>query len=191
MLALIYDVETSGLFNKRARPGDECQPDVLQLCAMLCDDERVYSVLNLYVHGERPIPAEATAIHRIDREMTAKVGVSRLRMCQLFSSFAKSADVLVGHNQDFDNFMMRSEMLKEGGNGQLMNKAQFCTMKASTKICKIPHKTPRHPEDYKWPSLQEAYKALVDPRGFDGAHDAFADVTATHEVYRVLRKQPD
>lgn len=191
MLALIYDTETTGVINWRLPPSHESQPDVVQLCAMLCDDSRVYTQINLFVHGDVPIPKEAFEVHRIDREMTARVGVSRLRMCHTFQAMAEKADILVGFNEDFDNMTMRAAMQREGGTGKIMNKSRFCAMKAATPLCKIPHAKPRHPEDYKWPKLQEAYKMLVDPRGFDGAHDAMADVMATREVYRVLRQQPN
>ncbi len=189
MLSLIYDTETTGIYQKRLPLKDPSQPDVVQLCAMLCDDTQVYTQVNLFVHSDVPIPKEAFEVHRINREMTERVGVSRTRMCQVFASMAQKADLLVGFNEDFDNMLMRIAMQREGGTGAIMNKTRYCAMKAATPVCKIPHKAPRHPEDYKWPNLQEAYKLLVDPRGFDGAHDAMADVLATREVYRVLRQQ--
>lgn len=189
MLSLVYDTETTGVYNWRLPPLDPSQPDVLQLCAMLCDEERIYTQVNVYVHGDTEIPQGAFDVHRIDRDMTARVGISRLRLCNLFASLVLKADVLVGHNEDFDNGVMRTAMLREGGNGKLLNKPRYCTMKRSTEICKLPSANPKHADTFKWPSLQEAYKILVDPRGFEGAHDAYADVKATYEVYRVLRKQ--
>lgn len=189
MLSLVYDTETTGVYNWRLPPTDASQPDVLQLCAVLADEDRTYTQVNVFVHGDTPIPQEAFEVHRIDRDMTAKVGISRLRMCQIFASMAEKADVIVGHNEDFDNSMLRTAMLREGGSGKIMNRPRYCTMKRSTDIVKIPHPKPRRPGEYKWPSLQEAYKHLVDPRGFEGAHDAYADVKACYEVYRVLRQQ--
>lgn len=186
MLSLIYDTETTGKYNYRLTPLDPSQPDVLQICAILCDEARVYAQMNVFVHGEDPVPQEAFEIHRIDRDMTARVGITRARACLLFDAMAQKADVLVGHNQDFDNAIMRSAMLREKGSGRIMNKSSYCTMKSATEICKLP-KTNGKP-GYKWPSLQEAFRLLVDPRGFEGAHDALVDVTATREVYRVLRQ---
>jgi DNA polymerase-3 subunit epsilon len=190
MMSLLFDVETTGKFNYRLPPGDDSQPDVLQLAAILADENRTYATLNVYIHGESPVPEEAYKIHRIDRDMTAKVGISRKRMCQIFADLLQKADVLVCHNTDFDVAMMRSSMLREGGNGKLLNKPLFCTMKRSTERCKIPHPKPFRAGEFKWPSLQEAYQILVDPRGFEEAHDAWHDICATREVYRVLCQHP-
>lgn len=191
MIALAFDTETSGKYNWRAPVTHESQPDVVQLCGMLVDETRIYSMFNVFIHADTSIPEEATKIHGVDRELTAKIGIQRKAACVLLANYLRKADLLVGHNIDFDVAIMRTAMLREGGDGKLLNKPTFCTMKQSTDICKIPHPTPRRPGEYKWPTLQEAYKKLVDPRGFEGAHDAMADVTATYEVFRVLRKQPD
>ena len=187
MLALVFDTETAGLYQRKLPPSHPSQPEVLQLCAWLVDDVKVYSSFNVFIHGESAIPKEAYEVHRIDRDMTARVGISRLRACQMLDAYAKKADVIVGHNLDFDIGIMKAAFHREGGTGVSLNRPQFCTMHNSTNVCKIPHPKPFRAGEFKWPSLQEAYTMLVDPRGFDGAHDAEADVRATYEVYRVLR----
>lgn len=186
MLACIFDTETTGKWDFKAPAFADHQPDVVQLCAMLADEERIYSAVNLFIHTETPIPEEARAIHRVDREMTARVGVSRLRACQLLDSFLKKADVIVGHNIEFDIKIMLAANLREGGQGAALKKPSFCTMKEATERCKLPN--PRFPDRFKWPTLQEAYTILVDPRGFEGAHDAMADARATYAIYRVLKQ---
>lgn len=187
MLALVFDTETTGLYNPRRIPSAECQPDIVQIFGMLADEERVYTHFNLFVHSEIPIPPEAYQAHRIDRNMTARCGVSRLRACQIFDSFAKKADVIVGHNVEFDVNVMRTAFHREGGKGTSLAKPLFCTMRSAVDACKIPHPNPRREGEFKWPTLTEAYTTLVDPRGFSNAHDAEADVRACYEVYRVLR----
>lgn len=186
MLACLFDTETTGIYNYRAPAGDDCQPDVVQLAAILCDEEQIYSAINVFVHADTEIPNEAFEIHRIDRLKTARIGISRMRTCQLLDSFAGKADLLVGHNIDFDVNMMLTATIREGGQGVNLKKPRFCTMKEAVPHCKLPN--PKRPGTYKWPSLQEAYQILVDPKGFSGAHDAMADLRATYEVYRVLRK---
>lgn len=186
MLACLFDTETTGLYDYRAPATADHQPDVVQLCAMLCDKERVYSAVNLFVHADTEIPPEAHAVHRIDRAMTERVGVTRLRACQLLDSFARKADIIVGHNVDFDINIMLTANYREGGQGLALKKTRFCTMKNSTELCKLPN--PKFPTKFKWPSLQEAYTILVDSRGFSGAHDAMADARATYELFRILHK---
>lgn len=188
MLACLFDTETTGIYDYRAPAGADHQPDVVQLCAMLCDEERVYSAINVFIHAETEIPKEAYEIHRIDRTMTARVGITRLRACQLLDSFARKADVLVGHNIDFDVNMMMTATIREGGQGANLKKPRYCTMKEAVPHCKLPN--PKRPGQYKWPSLQEAYQILVNSNGFSGAHDAMADARATYELYRFLRSNP-
>lgn len=191
MLALVFDTETTGLYDNRRIPSAECQPDIVQIFGMLADEERVYTHFNLFVHSEIPIPPEAYQAHRIDRNMTAKAGVSRLRACQMFDSFARKADLIVGHNVEFDINVMRTAFHREGGQGKCLAKPLFCTMRSSTEVCQIPHPNPKRAGEFKWPTLTEAFAKLVDPRGFPNAHDAEADVRACYEVYRVLRSKSD
>lgn len=186
MLACLFDTETTGIYNYKLPANHPDQPDVVQLCAMLCDKEKVYSAINLFIHEDTEIGEGAYNVHRIDRKMTERVGISRLRACQLLDSFARKADILVGHNISFDVNMMLAANYRSGGQGLSLKKTQFCTMKSSTDICKLPN--PKRPGAFKWPSLKEAYEILVDPRGFEGAHDAMADARATYELYRVLSK---
>lgn len=186
MLSLIFDTETTGIYLFNYPVDHPDQPDVVQLCAMLADEERVYTAVNMFIHTETPIPEEAYAVHRINREMTARVGVSRSTACRTLDNMARKADVLVGHNIDFDIKIMMAATLREGGAGEALKKTSYCTMRNSTDVCKIPN--PRFPTKFKWPKLTEAYEMLVDPRGFDGAHDAMADARATHALYRVLTK---
>jgi DNA polymerase-3 subunit alpha len=151
---------------------------------MLCDEQQVYSAINVFIHTETEIPEDAYKVHRIDRALTERVGITRLRACQLLDSFARKADVLVGHNIEFDINIMMAATLREGGKGEALKKPRFCTMKEAVEHCKLPN--PKRPGQYKWPSLQEAYTILIDARGFSGAHDAMADARATYELYRVL-----
>ncbi len=186
MLACLFDTETTGIYDFKATAKAEHQPDVLQLCAMLCDKERVFCAINVFIHADTDIPEAAYAVHRIDRKMTERVGITRIRACQLLDSFARKADILVGHNIDFDINIMTTASLREGGKAESLKKPRFCTMKSAVEHCKLPN--PKRPGSYKWPSLQEAYSILIDSKGFSGAHDAMADARATYELYRVLQR---
>lgn len=186
MLACLFDTETTGIYDFRAPVTADHQPDVVQLCAMLCDEEKVYSAVNLFIHADTEIPEEAYTIHRVDRKLTARVGVSRMTACRVLDAYARKADILVGHNISFDVNMMLCATIREGGGGQSLKKPQFCTMKNAVDHCKLPN--PKRPGSFKWPSLQEAYTILVDSKGYSGAHDAMADARATYELYRVLKR---
>jgi DNA polymerase III epsilon subunit-like protein len=97
---------------------------------------------------------------------------------------------LVAHNSDFDIKIIRAALHREGQQEAIQissEKLVFCTMKSSTEICKIPN--PIRAGQYKWPSLQEAYRILVDPAGFDGAHNASVDTRACLSILRALEKR--
>lgn len=188
MISLILDTETTGLYERNLPLTHPDQPDIIQFCGWLDKDGKVLSTVNVFIHGEKEIGEKAYEAHRIDRDMTAAIGISRRRLCYLVDDLVKKADVIVGHNIDFDINMLLIAMQRENGSGvNIRSKAHYCTMKNAVDVCRIPH--PERPGQYKWPNLTEAYKALVDPRGFDGAHDAENDVRASHAIYNVLRSR--
>lgn len=189
MKTLFYDTETTGLpdFHKPAE--DPSQPHIVQIGAIMCDDNRrVVAEINLLVKPEGwTIPAEATAVHGITQEMAEKCGIGLTTVMGIFIDLAYKADLLVAHNDSFDAKMVRRELhhidmpsLAEG----FRNRPSFCTMKATTEICKLPGKY-----GYKWPRMTEAYAHFFG-KEFDGAHDAMADVRACRDVYYALHPIP-
>lgn len=90
--------------------------------------------------------------------------------------------VMVAHNLSFDYPIVGAEMIRAGLRAQ--NKPdKFCTMKASTDICRIPGA-----RGYKWPKLEELHRFLFQC-DFDGAHDAMNDVMATAKCYFEMQKR--
>ena len=57
-------------------------------------------------------------------------------------------------------------------------------MLSSMPVLKLPGRY----GNYKWPKLEEAYKFLVDPAGFEDAHDALVDVKACAAVLDALEE---
>jgi len=190
MLALIFDTETTGL--PTSAPLDhESQPDVVQIAGILADKTTVYGQFNFIVKTDKQIPDKVAAIHGISNEMVQKYGVPRKVVLNVLNSFLKKADIVVAHNVDFDLKLTRIMFAKQiaeefNASGIAIPMVEFptpyCTMKSSTDICKIPD--PRFGGKLKWPKLIEAFKILVDPQGFDGAHNAMVDVMACYEVWK-------
>ena len=178
-----FDTETTGLPPK-FKPLDHPEmPDIVQLCAKLFDLDRVYASINLIVLPTVPITEGSLKIHGISQELCEKVGVSRRVMVSMFQNLLKSADMIVCHNLKFDLERMLTAYSREGISTQLlMEKKKYCTMLESTSIVGI--QTPKGP---KWPTLQEAYIKLVDPKGFENAHDAEVDVNAMIPIFRALQ----
>lgn len=162
------------------------QPYIVQLAALVYDDRKLVGAINLLCNpvdatGSRVmIPAEATKVHGISNEMVESTGLPLKTIAAIFNSLVRNTDRLVAHNMDFDSRIMAGTYLRSGFSIEsLQVPKRVCTMKASENVLKLPGK---FPGKFKWPTLDEAYRHLVDPAGFDGAHDALVDAKACAEV---------
>lgn len=183
MSILFYDTETTGKSDFKLGVHID-QPRIVQIAAVLCGDSGdPFAMFSSMVYPEGyEIPKESTAIHKITTEKASQYGLMIGGVFSLMSGLARRADIIVAHNIDFDDLIMKSEALRQGKEWNYDSKL-FCTMKATTPICKIPGRY----RDFKWPSLLEAHTHLLG-EGFDGAHSAMADVEACARVYFALRK---
>ena len=183
-MKLFIDTETTGKAIFSASPQYKFQPRIVQLAAILTADNGYEAASFCFVI--RPdgfeIPADAAAIHGITQDFAAKNGVASGMAIKLLCGFAKEADLCVAHNSDFDRLMVAIE--SDRTVCPLPKRDWFCTMKATTPICKLPGKY----DDYKWPKLQEAYTHIFKAP-FEGAHDALADVRACKRIYFWLKEQ--
>lgn len=188
MSLLFIDTETNGLpdFNKRA--SDPSQPHVVQFAAIVTDDEgKILDEHNVLVKPEGwEISAEMSAIHGITQEMALADGLSESMVASLALSLIKESSLLVAHNLQFDKFLVRILLRRCGLLTDEMDQwwkalPVFCTMRATTDICKLPSER----GGWKWPKLIEAHQHAFG-EGFDGQHDALADVKACSRIYRWL-----
>lgn len=186
MRTLIYDTETTGVVDWKKAVEAPSQPYIVQLAALMYDDRKLVGAINLLCNpvdgtGARVmIPAEATKVHGISNEMVEATGLPLKTIAAIFNSMIRNTDRLVAHNMDFDSRIMAGTYLRSGFPiDSLQVPHRVCTMKASENVLKLPGK---FAGKYKWPTLDEAYRHLVDPAGFDGAHDALVDAKACAEV---------
>lgn len=181
---LFFDTETTGLV-KRYSPLD-FQPHPVQVAFLLKEGSRVYASGNFIVNTEGiEVPEKVAAIHGITTDMLALFGVPATLVADIFMAAVLQADELVAHNIDFDLIIMAAMLFRQGKDYQaLQKKPRICTMHSTTAICQLPGNF-----GYKWPKLIEAYKHLVDPAGFEGAHDALADVKACAAILDVLEEK--
>lgn len=189
-MILFFDTETTGLPDFNKTPKHESQPHIVQLAAILTDDSGdVLESHNVIVKPDGwIIPKEASDIHGITHNVASAIGISELTASSLLLEMIKKSNLLVAHDLAFDKFLLRTAMLRH----KLLADAEdscrrelkcFCTMQATTEICKLPGKY-----GYKWPNLQEAYFHAFK-KEFDGAHDALADVNACKEIYFWLQER--
>jgi DNA polymerase III epsilon subunit-like protein len=89
---------------------------------------------------------------------------------------------LVAHNMSYDFNVVGSEFLRFELKSKNKPK-KFCTKEIGTNFCKIKGKYGK----YKWPTLTELHEKLFN-EGFEGAHDALADVEACGRCFFELKK---
>lgn len=185
-MLIFFDTETTGLWVKGKPIGSPEQPKIVQIAALLTDDDGVEVMsMNVTVYQEQPVPEKASSIHGKTTEFVQKYGINEGTALTMFEEMLASAHTVVAHNGEYDEQVVRNAItLIDGKNASnpFENKKAYCTMKATTPLCKIPSS-----RGYKWPKLTEAYRHLFG-QDFDGAHDALADVRACKDVYFAVQK---
>ena len=114
-------------------------------------------------------------------------GVELVNALSEFMADIEEAQLVIGHNIDFDMHIVGCELFRENMNyNKLMTKPTICTMQKSTNFCAIPSNG--NHAGYKWPKLEELHQKLFGTT-FSGAHDAMSDVEATRKCYFELKKK--
>jgi DNA polymerase-3 subunit epsilon len=181
MMGIVFlDTETTGLPREVAMTGR--LPRVVQLAAVLTDPYG--RVLDEFCTLIRPdgwrIPQKAIAIHGITTKRCREEGVPAEDALARLTAFALRSDTLVAHNLEFDLFMLDIEYRLAGCAFPFEGHIKRCTMKETAHLVGL--RSPRRPDRYKWPKLEEAYHHFVGADLVD-AHDALADVRACAAIY--------
>ena len=197
MPTLIFDTETTGLPSRGAPLDHASQPHLVQLAAVLLDDDGVErACVSLIVRPAIPIPPDAAKIHGISEELAARVGVPPAVAVGVWSNLARRADLLVAHNIAFDIGLMATAWLRTSGRTvdawqeAYGGHRQFCTMKAATPVVNLPPTERMVAAGFnrpKPPKLEECIRHFFD-EDLAGAHDALVDVRACARVFNHLRK---
>jgi len=152
---LFYDTETSGQLDFKAPPDAPHQPRLLQLGLIMTDTTG--NEIAIFKTLIRPdgwqIQPGAQAVHGITQEQAERDGIPLMVALNTFWALAATCQGKVCHNSDFDSKIMLGEQLRSKAPPSLSEIPHFCTMKATTNVCRLPG-----PYGYKWPKLGEAYK---------------------------------
>ena len=128
------------------------------------------------------IPDQAAKIHGITTAKALHEGQALQTVLQIFRSRICAAEILVGHNIDFDVKIVGAEFIRAGIAPVAPARRKVCTMQSSTAYCNLPG--PRGP---KWPKLQELHVRLFG-ENFAEAHNAAADIEATAKCFFELKR---
>lgn len=197
MRALVFDTETTGLI--RNNYSDNNNPYLASIAVLLYDTE-VNRVISSFNNTIRPVgwemPPEAEAINGLSTKYLCDTGVPAQVVIPLFMAVASKADLVVGHNVNFDIGVMSAALWRhivleqneafahEVITKHWLTKPAFCTMKESKNVVQVPNKK----GGFKYPKLTEAYKHFFG-KDLDRAHSANADAVATLEIYLALTKE--
>lgn len=187
---LFYDTETTGLPDWKVPSDSEHQPHLVQLGAILADEDtrKVISTLDIIIEPTTwEIPQEVSDIHGVTNEIAKAVGVSETAALDVFTQMWKKAK-RVAHNKTFDQRIIRIGLKRYGYDEQLMDdwadkESHECTMIMAKPIMEL---LPKGRYGFKNPKLEEAYKHFTG-KDLENAHTALADATACMEIYWAIQ----
>lgn len=183
---LFFDTETSGLPRDWTAPVTDVSnwPRLVQIAWVCCDadGERLSSHEYMIKPEGFVITRQAAEVHGITTKRALAEGVDLKPVLDAFADAVQSADVLVGHNVDFDEKVVGAELMRANMENLLPTTKRRCTMKETTDYCRLPGR-----RGYKWPTLTELHQKLFG-EPFSGAHGALSDAEACMRCYFRLRE---
>ena len=185
MISLIFDTETTGMVLWKEGHEHPDQPGLVELAFELYNHERgePMTYFSSVINPGMPVTEGASNVHGLTDEVIKKVGIPAKPALFFLIAALNIADRVVAHNLSFDKKVIHAALHQCGlNNTRLDSLPGHCTMHASTPILKLPSQR----TGFKWPKLDEAYRFLVDPDGFEGAHRAYVDVVACRKVMLAL-----
>lgn len=180
-MILFIDTETSGFPKNGVGLEDPTQARILEIACILTDDQgKVISTLDTLVQcGD--IELSDKLPHDITFKDCNEEGQTNNQLSEWLSLYLRKSSIIVAHNIDFDLKMMALHVDKNFFHSHV----KFCTMKATTDICKIPH---ARNSGYKFPKLDEAH-AYFFGETKKSNHRAMGDAIMCKEIYFALQSK--
>lgn len=184
MKIFVFDTETTWFINKKETDLNK-QPHIIQFAGIFwelqenwnfTEEERV----NILVNPKIPIPFSSSEIHHI-YDIDVKNSPYIEEVIDKFLSYINWADVIIWHNIEYDENMIKLELQRLDRIYDYKPKQIICTMNETINFCKLPKKLTTS-SWYKRPKLWELHKKLFEEY-FVWAHDAMTDVEATLKCF--------
>ena len=184
MKIFVFDTETTWFIDKKESDLDK-QPNIIQFAGIFWDLDWNWNFseekrVDILVNPRKPIPFGSSEVHHI-YDIDVKDSPFIEDVIDEFLSYINWADVIVGHNIEYDESMIKLELQRLNRLYDYKPKQVVCTMNETTNFCKLPKKLATSP-GYKRPKLWELHKKLFDEY-FIWAHDAMVDVEATLKCF--------
>ena len=185
MKILVFDTETTWFFDKKDTRLEK-QPHIIQFAGILWELKnnsfRELERKDIFFKPPLPIPYGASKVHHI-YDVDVKNADTIENHIEDLMSFIAQANVIVWHNIEYDEEMIKIELLRLQ-KLHLYNPNQvICTMKSSVEYCALQWNGNR----FKYPKLWELHKKIFWEY-FSWAHDAMTDVIATLQCFLELQK---
>jgi DNA polymerase-3 subunit epsilon len=186
---LVFDTETTGIPRNHDAPASDIEnwPRLVQIAWLLADAEghEVRSQAFIIRPEGFVIPDSAVRVHGIDTQTARKGGIGVSSALDAFATDLSVAEILVAHNVRFDEGVIGAEFFRAGRKrNPIESKTRHCTMRETTDFCQILG----GPRGYKWPTLDQLHRTLFGV-GFEGAHNATADVSACATCFFELKRR--
>jgi len=176
----VFDTETTWFIDKKENDLTK-QPRIIQFAGILWDLEdwkfKEVKRVNILINPKIPIPFASSKVHHI-YDVDVKNADFIENKIDEFLSYINESDVIVGHNIEYDEEMIKLELKRLNEEYKYNPKQVICTMKTTVDFCAIRWNWER----YKYPKLWELHKKLFDEY-FVWAHDAIVDVEATVKCF--------
>lgn len=188
MSIIVFDTETTGVPKNYGK--DPCSeagnwPDLVSLSWIVYKpDGSIFKRVSRIVRPDGwTVPADSTAIHGITHAEAVEKGVVLGDVLGVFRHDLLTCRLLVAHNMDFDvNVLHHAFYWRLGVNPvPIFNMPRFCTMKTATAELKLPAKNGG--KGYKWPGLDELYRATFGVEPPAGAHESLRDAEVCGAIY--------
>lgn len=191
MKILYFDTETTGLPKNKNYKAPASDLDTWSTARLVqlgyifdLDGGRTESEYLIRPDGFE-IPEFASKIHGITNSYALENGKPVTDVLGEFRELICSADLLVGHNLDYDFHVLGSEYVRAFGNNPLDGKKVYDTMLIGTNYCKLPG---NRIGSYKYPKLTELYQFLFN-QPLPQTHTALDDIRNTLTCYVEMKSR--
>lgn len=188
--AVVMDVETTGLLVddtaptiKKVKDSPDWYPNIVQIAWATMD--RNYTPIQVhsyYIKQNNPIPERAIEIHGITDEICESQGVELKGVMDIFMESITQCDYYVGHNVQFDKYVIEAECIKLSLPKPFKNMRMYDTMKMGTSV------TGKFKSTLPFLAQRVLGKKVLAEAG-GNFHDAMSDVRITATIFKALHSR--
>lgn len=199
MKIIVFDTETNGLIPKNmdiVTDNLEFLPYIVQLSYILFDTNSMKILVKhdfiIKLPEDVQISEKCVEVHGISKQISTIQGISIIDALSNFQICLKQAQVVIGHNINFDINMITVESLrnKMSVRKEFLNTINYCTMKRTVNLCKIIAINKNNEEYYKYPTLTQLHEHLFAETPL-GTHNSMADVFICLRCYYKVKFDDD